>query len=170
MSQREELEKLAKACEECSGKDIASLDEHLEKCPVCQEYKTKAEKINQMMEAVHMLALKPDEERRRILSARMEQFASMPEDKRMTAISDMLDSIAELPEEDRIKIVKSRTDIITSLPEQKKDVLMGTLKKVMAGWTHDRKMMEKQAVMAATQDYFILKRMMVRRMFEKMLE
>ncbi|CAG0981291.1 hypothetical protein METP3_02096 [Methanosarcinales archaeon] len=170
MSQREELEKLAKACEECSGKDIASLDEHLEKCPACQEYKMKAEKINQMMEAVHMLALKPDEERRKILSARMEQFSTMPEDKRMTAISDMLDSIAELPEEDRIKIVKSRTDIITSLPHQKKDVLMGTLKKIMAGWTHDRKMMEKQAVMTATQDYFILKRMMVRMMFEKMLE
>lgn len=170
MSQREELEKLAKACEECSGKDIASLDEHLEKCPACQEYKMKAEKINQMMEAVHMLALKPDEERRKILSARMEQFSTMPEDKRMTAIRDMLDSIAELPEEDRIKIVKTRTDIITSLPEQKKDVLMGTLKKVMAGWTRDRKMMEKQAVMAATQDYFILKRMIIRRMFEKILE
>ncbi|MDL5504124.1 MAG: hypothetical protein QSU88_13015, partial [Candidatus Methanoperedens sp.] len=122
----------------------------------------KAEKINQMMEAVHMLALKPDEERRKILSARMEQFFTMPEDKRMIAISDMLDSIAELPEEDRVKIVKTRTNIITSLPEQKKDVLMGTLKKVMARWTHDRKMMEKQAVMAATQDYFILKRMMVR--------
>ena len=130
----------------------------------------KAEKINQMMEAVHMLALKPDEERRKILSARMEQFSTMPEDKRMTAIRDMLDSIAELPEEDRIKIVKTRTDIITSLPEQKKDVLMGTLKKVMAGWTRDRKMMEKQAIMAATQDYFILKRMIIRRMFEKILE
>ena len=94
----------------------------------------------------------------------------MPDDKRMTAISDMLDSIAELPEEDRIKIAKTRTDIIASLPKQKKDVLMGTLKKVMAGWSHDRKMTEKQAVIAATQDYFILKRMMVRTTFEKMLE
>jgi len=116
MSQREELEKLAKACEECLGKDIASLDEHLEKCPVCQEYKIKAEKINQMMEAVHMLASKPDEERLKILSARMEQFASMPDDKRMIAISDMLDSISELSEEDRIKIAKTRTDIMASLP------------------------------------------------------
>ena len=170
MSHREELEKLAKACEECSGKDRASMDEHLEKCPACLEYKMMAEKISQMMEAVHMLALKPDEERRKILSARMEQFASMTEDKRMAAISDMLDSIAELSEEDRIKIIKTRTDIMASLPKQKKDVLMGTLKKVMGGWTPDRKMTEKQAVMAATQDYFILKRMMVRKMFTKMLE
>jgi hypothetical protein len=170
MSQKEELEKLAKACEECSGKDIASLDEHLERCPVCQEYKMKSEKINQMMEAVHMLASKPEDERRKILGARMEQFSTMPEEKRMIAISDMLDSIAELSEEDRIKIVKTRTDIITSLPGQKKEILMGTLKKVMAGWTEERKMMEKQAVIAATQDYFILKKMMVRMMFKKMLE
>jgi excinuclease UvrABC nuclease subunit len=170
MSQREELEKLAKACEECVGKDAASLDEHLEKCPECQEYKMKAEKINQMMEAVHMLASKSEEERRNILGARMEQFSTMPEDKRITAIRDMLDSIAELSEEDRIKIVKTRTDIMTSLPKQKKEILMGTLKKVMAGWSQERKMMEKHAVMAATQDYFILKRIMVRMMFKKMLE
>ena len=170
MSHREELEKLAKACEECSGKDTASLDEHLEKCPACLEYKRKAEKISQMIEAIHMLASKKDEERRKILSARMEQFASMPEDKRMTAINDMLDSIAELSEEDRIKILKTRIDVITSLPKQKKDILIGSLKKVMAGWTPERKMMEKQSLIAATQDHFILKRMMVRMMFMNMLE
>ncbi len=169
MTQREELEKLAKACEECAGKDTASLDEHLEKCPVCQDYKAKAEKINQMMEAVQMLASKPDEDRRKILGARMEQFSTMPEDKRMVAISDMLDAVSELSEEDRKKIVKTRTDIITKLPKEKRENLMGTLKKVMSTWSDERKMMEKQAVMAATQDYFILKRMMVRMMFKKML-
>ena len=170
MSQREELEKLAKACEECWGKDIASLDEHLERCPVCQEYKKKSEKIYQMMEAVHMFASKPEDERRKIFGARMEQFSTMPEYKRIMAISDMLDSIAELSEEDRIKITKTRTDIITSLPEQKKNILMGTLKKVMAEWPEERKMMEKQVVITATQDYFILKRKIVRKMFTKMLE
>ncbi len=169
MTMREDLEKLAKACEECAGKDTASLDEHLEKCPACQEYKMKAEKIDQMMEAVHMLASKSEEDRRKILGARMEQFSAMPEDKRMSAISDMLDAVAELSEEDRIKIVKTRTDIMTGLPKQKKEALMGTLKKVMSSWPEDRKMTEKQAVMAATQDYFILKRMMVRMMFKKML-
>lgn len=170
MSQREELEKLAKACEECWGKDIASLDEHLERCPVCQEYKMKSEKINQMIEAVHMFASKPEDERRKILGARMEQFSTMPEEKRIMAIGDMLDSISELSEEDRIKIVRTRTDIITSLPKQKKEILMGSLKKVLAGWPEERKMMERQAVIAATQDYFILKRMIVRKMFKKMLE
>jgi coproporphyrinogen III oxidase-like Fe-S oxidoreductase len=99
----------------------------------------------------------------------MEQFSTMPEDKRTMAISDMLDAVSELPEQDRIKIVRTRIDIMTALPKQKKEALMGTLKKVMSTWSQDRKMMEKQAVMAATQDYFILKRMMVRMMFKKML-
>ncbi|MCX9013340.1 MAG: hypothetical protein OIN89_00840 [Candidatus Methanoperedens sp.] len=169
MTHREDLKKLANACEECSGKDAASLDEHLEKCPVCQEYKMKAEKIDQMMEAVQILASKSEGDRRKILGARMEQFSTMPEDKRTMAISDMLDAVSELPEQDRIKIVRTRIDIMTALPKQKKEALMGTLKKVMSTWSQDRKMMEKQAVMAATQDYFILKRMMVRMMFKKML-
>ena len=169
MTTREELEKLAKSCEACAGKDAGSLDEHIEKCPVCQEYKEKAEKTNQMMEVVQMLASKPDEERQKILFARMEAFSTMPEDKRMKAISDMMDAVGELSEDERVKIVKTRTDIITKLPRDKKDILMGTLKKVIATWSEDRKMMEKSAVMAATQDYFILKRMMVRMMFKKML-
>lgn len=169
MSHKEELEKLAKACEECSGKDSVSFDEHLDNCLACQEYKAKAEKLNQMTEAVHMLALKPDDERRTILVGRMEQFFSMPEEKRITSINDMLDLISELPEEERIKITKTRMDIITSLPKQKKDILIENLKRVIAGWPQERKKMESQAIMAATQDYFILKRMIVRRMFSKML-
>lgn len=169
MTAKEELETLAKACEECSGKDPASLDEHLEKCPVCQEYKEKAEKINQMLEVVQMLASKPDEERQKILGARMEAFSTMPEEKRMAAISDMLDAVGELSENERMKIVKTRTDIITKLPKDKRELLMGTLKKVIATWPEERKMMEKQALMAATQDYFILKRIMVRMMFKKLM-
>ncbi len=169
MTAREELEKLAKECEECAGKDKASFEEHFEKCPACQERKAKAEKLTQMMEMMQMLASKPEEDRRQILAARMEAFSTMPEDKRIAAITDMLDGIAELSEEDRIKIVKSRTDHMTKLPKDKREVLMGSLKKIMSAWPEERKMMEKRAVMAATQDYFILKRMMVRNMFKKML-
>ena len=116
-----------------------------------------------------MLASKPEEERRNILKARMEQFSTMPEDKRIASISDMTDAVGELSEEEREKIIKTRTDIITKLPKDKREILMGSLKKVMATWPEERKMMEKQAVMAATQDYFILKRIMVRMMFKKML-
>ncbi len=169
MSHKEELEKLAKACEECSGKDSVSFDEHLDNCLACQEYKAKAEKLNQMTEAVRMLASKPDDERRKILNARMEQFFTMPAEKRILSIGDMLDLIGELSEEERIKITRTRMDIITSLPKQKRDIFMSDLKKVITGWPEERKIMEMRSVMAATQDYFILKRMIIRRMFGKML-
>ncbi len=74
MTTREELEKLAIACEECASKDPASFDKHLEKCPVCNKYKIEAEKINYMMEAVQMLASKPDEERRKIRELNIESY------------------------------------------------------------------------------------------------
>ena len=169
MSAKEELEKLALACEECAEKDDASLDEHLTTCPVCIDHNKKAEEIHQMLEVMQMMASKPEEERHNILAARMEKFSTMPDDERKDAISDMLDSLEELSEEDRLKIVKTRTDILTKLPKDKRKILMGTLKEAMSGWTQDRKMMEKRAVMAATQDYFIMKRMMVRMMFKKMM-
>ncbi|MCK5660863.1 MAG: hypothetical protein KAH86_05835, partial [Methanosarcinales archaeon] len=153
----------------CAGKDAASFDEHMESCPVCQDYKEKAEKVHQMLEVMQMMASKPEEERQKILSARMEKISTMPDDKRLAAITDMLDSLEELSEEDRIKVVKTRTDIITKLPKEKRQILMGTLKKAMSPWSDERKMMEKRAVMAATQDYFVLKRMMVRMMFKKLM-
>lgn len=81
----------------------------------------------------------------------------------------MLDSLEELSKEDMFRIVKTRTDIITKLPKDKRNILMGTLKEAMSDWTQDRKMMEKRAVMAATQDYFIMKRIMVRMMFKKIM-
>ncbi|KCZ70506.1 hypothetical protein ANME2D_02526 [Candidatus Methanoperedens nitroreducens] len=169
MTAREELEKLAKECEECAGKDVVSFEEHFEKCPACQERKAKAEKLAQIADMMQMLASKPEEDRRQIFSARMEQFSSLPEDKRIAAITDMLDGIAELPEEDRIKVVKTRIDLMAKLPKEKREILMGSLKKIMSSWPEERKMMERHAVMAATQDYFILKRMMIRNMFKKML-
>ena len=169
MTAKEELEQLAKACEECAGKDAASFDEHMESCPVCQDYKEKAEKVHQMLEVMQMMASKPEEERHKILGARMEHFSTMPDDKRLAGITDMLDSLEELSEEDRIKVVKTRTDIITKLPKEKRQILMGTLKNAMSPWSDERKMMEKRAVMAATQDYFVLKRMMVRMMFKKLM-
>ncbi len=169
MTTKAELEKLAEECQACADKDTASINEHLENCPLCKEHKKKAEGFNQMMEVIEMLASKPEEERAKILGARMEQFSEMPDDKRIEAIGEMLDAAGELPEDAMFKVVKTRTDIMTKLPKDKRMVLMGTLKQIMSKWPDDRKMLEKRAGMAATQDYFILKRMMVRNMFKKML-
>lgn len=102
MTTREDLEKLAIACEQCASKDPASFDKHLEKCPVCNKYKIEAEKINYMMEAVKKLASKPDEERRKILGTRIEQYSTTTEEQRIMAVSEMLDAVGELSEDGRI--------------------------------------------------------------------
>lgn len=169
MLAKKKLEELADACEKCMGEDSTSIEEHFESCPVCKDYSEQAEKVNQMLEVVQMLPSKSEEERFNILSARMEQFSTLPDDKRKDVIGDMLNAVGELSEEDLFKMVKTRTDIMVKLPKDKRQILMGSLQEVMSEWDMDRKMLEKRAVMAATQDYFILKRMMVRRMFNKML-
>jgi hypothetical protein len=138
-------------------------------CQPCQDHAKKAEEISQMIQTMQVLASKPEEERRMILATRISAFAGMPDEKRMEAISDMLDSLEDLSEPQRHAIVKTRTDILTSMPREQRDVLMGTLKDIMHGWSMDRKMMEQRAVMAATDDYMVLKRMMVRRMFNNLM-
>jgi hypothetical protein len=169
MSMKKELATLAEACEVCAMSDDSSIDDHMLSCPSCQDHEKKAEEISQMVQTMQMLASKPEEERRLILSARIDNFASMPELKRFHAISDMLDSLEELTEEQRVTVIKTRTNILTSASKVKRDVLMGTLKDIMHDWDMDRKTMEQRAVMAATDDYMFLKRTMVRRMFKKLM-
>ena len=169
MSMKQDLANLAEACEVCAMSDDSSIDDHMLSCPACQDHERKAEEISQMIQTMRMLASKPEEERRMILTARIDNFASMPELKRFQAISDMLDSLEELTEEQRVAVVKTRTNILTSASKVKRDVLMGTLKDIMKDWDMDRKMMEQRAVMTATDDYMFLKRMMVRRMFKSLM-
>jgi hypothetical protein len=169
MSLKEEIEKLAEACGECAEADDGSLDEHFASCPSCQEYEKRAEQMSQMVEVLQMNASKPEDDRLKILKARLDGFAQLPDDERKDAITNMLDSLAMLSEEDRIKIVKSRTDVLTKLPKEQRMKLMGTAKLISTDWDQDRKDMEMRAIMAATEDYFLLKRTMVRKMFRKVI-
>ncbi len=169
MTTRHELDELAQMCFECADSDDASIDDHLEDCAVCKDYSNKAEMFNQTLEVLQMMAARPEEERSRILGARMEKFTTMPAEERIRAIGGMLEALGELPEEDRNKIVRTRINILTSYPKEKRQMLMGSLQEIFSHWPEDRKMMEQKAVMHATQDYFILKRMMIRNMFKKMM-
>lgn len=132
-------------------------------------YKVAAGDIFTKKEAAQMLASKHENDRRRILTERLERILSMPEEERVAAIGDMLEAEGELSDEDRAKVVKTRLEIFTEFPKEKRDILMGALKKVMSSWTGDRKIMERQAVLAATQDYFILKKMAIRAIYNRML-
>jgi hypothetical protein len=170
MTTRKELDKLAQECEECVSKDSVSLNEHMDKCPQCQERKVKAEIHEQMVEAMQMMASKNEEDKSKILEARMEMITTLPEDKKITALIEMLDSLGELPQADMNKVVKSRTDLMMKMPKEKRGILIVAIQKIMINWDMDRKMKEKTAMTAATQDYGLLKRVMVRRMFQGVSE
>ena len=63
------------------------------------------ENITTMKEATELLASKHEEERRKILTSRMERVLEMPEEERIAAIRDMLGAEGELSEEDRVKVI-----------------------------------------------------------------
>ena len=170
MTTMKELDKLAQECEECASKDSRSLDEHMDKCPQCQERKVKTEVHEKMVEAMQMMASKNEEDRSKILGARMEEIITLPEEEKITALIEMLDSLGELSQADMNRIVKTRTDLMIKMPKEKREILVTAMGKIMINWDGDRKMKEKAAMMAATQDYGLLKRVVVRRMFQTELE
>jgi len=142
----------------------------MDKCPQCQERKVKAEIHEQMVEAMQMMASKNEEDRSKIIGARMENITILPEEEKITALIEMLDSLGELPQADMNKVVKTRTDLMMKMLKEKREILMTAMQKIMIKWDMDRKMNEKTAMTVATQDYGLLKRVMVRRMFQGVLE
>jgi hypothetical protein len=166
---RQDLNRLAEECEVCAMDDDASIDEHMANCPACVDHSKKAEEIAQMGQTFEMLSAKDEEARNRILTARMNGFLSMADEQRLDAMTDMFDTLEDLTEEQRNAVVKTRTDILTSLPKDDRNKLMGSAAQIFSTWKEDRKMMEQRSIMYATEDYMLLKRMMVRRMFKKMM-
>ncbi|MEL4305238.1 hypothetical protein [Methanococcoides sp. LMO-2] len=169
MIAEEKLEELAKACEECIGNDSGSIDEHFQKCPVCKLYKEQVETVSCITETIKHIASKSEKEKCDALCKKLDEFYSMPDDQRLEAISKMLDAEGELSEADLFKIVTTRVDLLTKLPKEKRVHLMDMLEKAMSRWSEDRKLLEKRAIMNATEDYFLLKKTLIRRMFKKML-
>ncbi|WP_445474429.1 hypothetical protein ACT9XH_00030 [Methanococcoides methylutens] len=169
MIAEEKLEELAKACEVCIGDDAGSIDEHFEKCPVCKLYKEQADTVNSITETIRYLASRSEDEMCDAICKNLDEFYGMPDEERLEAISEMLDAEGGLSEEDMFKIVTTRIGLLTKLPKEKRVLLMESLEKVISNWPEDRKLLEKRAIMNATQDYFMLKKTLIRRMFKKML-
>ncbi|MFQ6107564.1 MAG: hypothetical protein ACE5QF_08290 [Thermoplasmata archaeon] len=122
-----------------------------------------------MVEVLKMNASKPEEDRIKILKARVEGFAGMTEDERRDAMANLLDALGMLSEQYRIKIVKTRTDILTQISKDERKKIMNTGRGIFSAWDEDRKEMEMRAIIAATEGYPLLKRMMVRKMFKRTL-
>jgi hypothetical protein len=169
MTLKEELDELADACSACADSDDKPYDQHMMECTACQDYNKKAESMVQMVEVLQLMATKPEEERYNILKSRIESFLSMDDSQRKDAISNMLDSLGEVSEDDRVNIVRTRTNILMKMPREQRTILMDSLKDIMGSWSDERKMMEQRAVMAATEDLMLLKKVMVRRKFQKLM-
>lgn len=166
---KREMQELLEACERCADSDERSYDKHLSDCPKCSEYAERLEKMNQMVEVLELMASKPLESRKTILKARMNSFLEMTSDKAKEAISGMLDGLEMLSENDRVAVVKARTDILMEMKKEQRQKLMEYLGQIMKEWDKERKEMERRAVMIATEDYFMLKKMMIRMKFRKMM-
>ena len=170
MTAQEELKRLAVECQICASKDDRSIDEHMEDCPACLEHKVKAEELSRKANSVEMLAIANEVDRLEAMKKRSEELLGMSEPDRIAAIADMTDAMAELSEEDRVLVMKGQTDNFSAMPRAKREVLFGSLQKVIAGWPVERKQMERRALHAATRDYNILKRLAVRNMIDRMLD
>jgi hypothetical protein len=169
MTTSSQIEELLQKCEDCSGGDSRSYEEHFADCPQCKQYAEAAEKANKQLNFLEELASKPYDSAKSLLGARMRSFLGMPPEDRKAAISDLLDGLGDIPTNARIKVVKARTDLIMEMPKEHRNTLMGVLKEIMSTWPPERKMLEKQAVMKATEDYFFLKKKMVRKNFGALL-
>jgi hypothetical protein len=160
---------LVEACEACAGADSRSYEEHFATCPNCQEAAQKADALNKQLEFLENLGAKPLEQRKMLLGARMRQFLSASPEDRKTGISDLLDALGDISEEARDNVVKARTDLMMEIPKEHRETLMGVFGEIMTEWPPERKMVEQQAVMKATEDYMFLKRKMVRKRFAKLM-
>lgn len=168
-TKRNELEQLAAECETCALVDDGPIDDHLLSCPVCSEQVKMAEDIDHSVHRMRKLSVQPEDTRREVLVHRLEDFMAMPRGERVDAMADMFEDLAELNEAQRTVIIKSRTDILTSLPKEQRDELFETARRIYSDYDLDRRIMEEQAILAATEDYNALKRTMVRRMYRKLM-
>lgn len=169
MSLKQDIDKMAEACNTCMESDPGSMNKHIDACPSCKDHNAKLEELNHMVELLQSNAQKPEEDRYGIIRERIEDFLSLDDLQRKVAIGNMLDALSELSEDDRVKIVRTRTNVIMDMSREQRNILFGTMRDIVPEWTQERADMEMRAVVAATRDMMMLKRVMVRSMFKNIL-
>jgi hypothetical protein len=170
MTTLKQLNELARECEACALQDSRSIAQHMKECNSCGDYREKAEIFNTTLNEMRTIASKEEFQRHRALHTKISNMANMNEDERTESMVGLFDAIAILPEKDRVKIVKTRTDVIADFPKYERDPVIKTMKMVANDWDDERKRIEKNALMKATEDYPVYKKIVIRNMFFSMLE
>ncbi|MFW3145788.1 MAG: hypothetical protein ACMUIE_03130 [Thermoplasmatota archaeon] len=169
MTTLKELNNLAKECEKCALQDSRSINDHLKECNTCGDYFEKAENFNKQLKEIRDIAKKSESAIHRDVHERISRIANMEDEDRKTALTDLLDAISILPESDRIRFVRTRTEIITDFSKYERDPIIETMISVTKDWDKERKRIEMTSLMKATDDFPVLKKIMIRNMFEDML-
>ena len=169
MTTRTELERLLSECEACAGADAQGFEAHFSVCPKCREYADAAEETAEQVQFLEEVASRPLESAKQLFGARVRGILALPAEERAPAVAALLDALGEISEDARVKAVRVRTDLLMEIPKEHREALMTTLGAAMRAWPEERKAVERRAVMKATEDYFLLKRMMVRKKFAALL-
>lgn len=170
MTTLKELNKLAIECEACAMNDHKSLNAHLKECTTCGEYFNRAETFNIYLEELKEISKKDDMDLHRTLHEKFSGIANMEDSERNEVLTGIYDAISVLPEKDRIRFVKTRTDVLTDFPKYERDPIMTSLSGIAKKWDKERISTERRYMQKATDDYPVLKKVMVRNMFDRMLE
>lgn len=129
----------------------------------------QANRITNDMTFLKEVAAKPLDAAKMAFATRIRRYLAKNPEEAQADIATLLDALGKVDEDTRNKVVKARTEVMLEIPGEHRKTLMNHIKAVASDWTDARKEQERDAVAFATQDYFFLKRMMVRRKFNSLL-
>jgi len=170
MTLREDLERLAGECEVCALTDQGSVYDHMLFCPSCHQHELKAEEIERELTKMDQLASETDMERMHRFGWEVNDIIHMSDKERQNAVMDMFDNLGDLTERQRRILVKTHTDVLLSLPRVEREKLLAATRTVYASYEPDRLARWKGTIEAVTRAYGPIKRGMVRKMYNGIMD
>lgn len=121
-----------------------------------------------MGDMVTALAGMPDDQRRTMMTERLEMFAEMEDADREGAMGQMMEAVGTLPDGDQRKLIKTRTEVLADLPEASREKLMGTHMKLMMAMPQEGMMAEMETIKSIVPELTDRRQAVVMKMMEAM--
>ncbi len=77
-----------------------------------------------MDDMVRMLATSPEDQRKSMITARLQMFVGMPEDQRQMSIKGLMTAISKLPSDQKRRFIRTRNEVIGELSEDQRMTIM----------------------------------------------
>jgi len=169
MTLREDLDRLAGECEVCALTDQGSVYDHMLFCPSCQQHSLKADEIERQLEQMDHLASESEMERMHRLGWEVNDIMHMSDRERLDAVRDMFDNLGDLTERQRRILIKTHTDLLLALPRREREKMLEATASVYSSYSPDRLARWNGTIQAVTRAYGPIKRGMVRKMYDGVL-